>query len=193
MLFIDSRIFYAILLAYTGLIVVIKPDNAGAEITEGLGITILIAVLGVFVDLIRTKGFNRSNLPTIIEAIIFTLLGALMLIFGKELGSILQLLLCIAIIINSIANILCIFDYKNIRDKFEKRTNNKGKGKKGNVSDAGSIVAKAISEDFMSHFSTTHSFPSEIIYILFIFPSSLLHQPSKKSLKNIVSRKLDKV
>lgn len=146
MLFINSRVFYAILLAYTGLVVVINPNNAGAEITEGLGITILIAVLGVFIDLIRTKGFNRSNLPTIIESIIFTILGTLMLLFGKELGSILQLLICIAIIINSIVNILCIYDYKNIRDIYEKRANDKDK--KSNMSSAASAVSKAISEDF---------------------------------------------
>ena len=85
-------------------------------------------------------------LPTIVETIIFTILGVLMLLFGKELGSILQLLICLAIIINSIVNILCIYDYKNIRDKDDKRANNKDK--KSNMSGAASAVSKAISEDF---------------------------------------------
>ena len=55
----------------------------------------LHTVLGVFIDLFRQKGFNRSNVPTIVEAVIFSALGVCMLLFGRILGNVLELLIYI--------------------------------------------------------------------------------------------------
>lgn len=99
--------------------------------------------------MIANKEFNRKNVPSIIEAFIFLALGVLMIIFSAPLGAVLQRVICIAIIINSISNLVCQFDYKDARSKRDEKANKRAEREER--TSVASKVDESIREDFIKY------------------------------------------
>ena len=116
---ITSRLFTAGLLIFLGIRVALNPTSAPSKIAWGLGLAILIATVGLFIGFITTKGFNRSNLVPIIETILFTILGGCMIIFSDAFGVVLEEMICVAIIVNCTANLLCLRNFDKMRSSLD--------------------------------------------------------------------------
>ncbi len=147
--FIGSRIFTAGLVIFLGVRLLIDPASAPNKTAWGIGLVMIIAAGSILIEIIAEKGFNRKNLPSIIEAIIFLVLGVLMIIFSAPFGAVLERIVWIAVIINSISNLFCLLDYKDSRRKRDERSK-----KREENEDKSSVAAKvneSIKEDFIKY------------------------------------------
>lgn len=107
---IGSRLVCAGLLIFLGIRITINPNSAPGKIAWGIGLAILICTAGLLIGFLTTGSFRRGNLILILETILFTILGACMIIFSKAFGAVLEELVFTGIIINSIANLFCLWD-----------------------------------------------------------------------------------
>ncbi|MBO4396082.1 MAG: hypothetical protein J5819_07025 [Eubacterium sp.] len=134
MLLIGSRLVFGGLLAFLGIRVALDPNSAPKKIAWGLGLAIIIAMVGLLAGYITSKNFKRTNLIPIIETIVFTIIGAVMIIFSNALGPLVQVLFFLAVIICCITNLLLLIDFGNIREKrIEKKKNAEAKVEKNSV------------------------------------------------------------
>ena len=139
---IGGRLVYGGLLMFLGVRIVIDPNSAPKKIAWGLGLAILIATVGLLIGYITTKSFNRENLVPILETIAFTVLGVCMIIFDWDFGAVLQEVLFVAVIVNSITNLICLRDLNDIHAKIEARRAKKNRDK------VIQSVDRAVKEDF---------------------------------------------
>ena len=142
---IGSRLVFGGLLAFLGIRIVFDPNSAPKKIVWGLGLAIIIAMVGLIIGFIKTKSFNRSNLVSIIETIVFTILGVCMIIFDKAFAPMVQELAFILIIFSCVVNILCLKNFMNIQTRIDKKKEEKQE--ETVVHD----VNKAIKDDFVRY------------------------------------------
>ena len=147
--FLGSRIFTAGLVIFLGVRLLFDPASAPDKTAWGIGLVMIIAAGSIFIEMIAKKEFNRKNVPSIIEAFIFLALGVLMIIFSAPLGAVLQRVICIAIIINSISNLVCLFDYKDARSKRDEKANKRAEREER--TSVASKVDESIREDFIKY------------------------------------------
>ena len=147
--FIDSRIFTAGLVIFLGIRLLIDPASAPSKTAWGIGLVMIIAAGSILIEIIAEKGFNRKNLPSIIEAFIFLALGVLMIIFSEPFGALMERIVWIAVIINSISNLFCLVDYKDSRRKREERSEKREE--RENKRYVSSKVNESIKEDFIKY------------------------------------------
>ncbi len=146
---ITSRLFVAGLLIFLGIRVAINPSSAPSKIAWGLGLAILIATGGLFISFFTTKSFNRANLVPIVETILFTILGACMIIFSGAFGVVLEEIICAAIIVNCTANLLCLRNFDKMRKTLDEKAEMRRKKHSGNqvIQDVG----QSIKDDFAKY------------------------------------------
>ncbi len=146
---VTGRLFSAGLLIFLGIRVAIDPGSAPSKIAWGLGLAILIATAGLFISFITEKGFNRQNLVPIIETILFTILGVCMIIFSSVFGVFLEELVCIAIIVNCTANVLCLRNFDQMRNRLDEEAEKRRVRHSGDriITDVG----QAIRDDFTKY------------------------------------------
>lgn len=147
--FIGSRIFTAGLVIFLGVRLLIDPSSAPNKTAWGIGLVMIIAAGAIVIEMIVEKSFNRKNLPSIIEAFLFLALGVLMIIFSAPIGAVLEQVVFISIIINSISNLVCLVDYKDSRRKREERS--KKRSEREDKSNVASKVDESIKEDFFKY------------------------------------------
>ncbi len=147
--FIGSRLFTAGLMIFLGVRLLINPASAPNKTTWGIGLAMIIVAGSILIEIIAKKDFNRKNLPSIIEAFIFLALGVLMILFSAPIGAFLEQIVCIAIIINSISNLVCLVDYKDFRRKSEERSEKRAE--KEYKSYVASKVDESIKKDFIKY------------------------------------------
>ena len=133
---------------FLGIRIMIDPSSAPSKISFGLGLVLIIASIGLIVGFITSKAFNKSNIVSIIESVIFTVLGVLMIIFSDFFGSILHVIVWVAIIINCLSELLFILSKK---ERFNKRNKSKNYKDKYSEHEVVSKVTEAISDDFKKY------------------------------------------
>ena len=119
---ISSRLVFGGLFAFLGIRVAINPGSAPNKISWGLGLAIIVAMVGLLAGFITTKSFTRTNLIPIIESITFTILGICMIIFDKAIGPLIEELFFVVVIINSVIELLYLFNFRDIKSRIDKRS-----------------------------------------------------------------------
>lgn len=146
--FLETRLFTGCLMIFMGIRIMIAPSSAPSKISFGLGLVLIIASIGLIVGFITSKSFNKSNIVSIIESVIFTVLGVLMIIFSDFFGSILHVIVWVAIIINCLSELLYILSKK---ERFNKQNKSKNYKDKYSEHEVVSKVTEAISDDFKKY------------------------------------------
>ena len=146
--FLETRLFMGCLMIFLGIRIMIDPSSAPSKISFGLGLVLIIASIGLIVGFITSKSFNKSNIVSIIESVIFTVLGVLMIIFSGFFGSILHVIVWVAIIINCLSELLFILSKK---ERFNKQNKSKNYKDKYSEHEVVSKVTEAISDDFKKY------------------------------------------
>ena len=146
--FLETRLFTGCLMIFMGIRIMIAPSSAPSKISFGLGLVLIIASIGLIVGFITSKSFNKSNIVSIIESVIFTVLGVLMIIFSDFFGSILHVIVWVAIIINCLSELLFILSKK---ERFNKQNKSKNYKDKYSEHEVVSKVTEAISDDFKKY------------------------------------------
>ena len=146
--FLETRLFMGCLMIFLGIRIMIDPSSAPSKISFGLGLVLIIASIGLIVGFITSKSFNKSNIVSIIESVIFTVLGVLMIIFSDFFGSILHVIVWVAIIINCLSELLFILSKK---ERFNKQNKSKNYKDKYSEHEVVSKVTEAISDDFKKY------------------------------------------
>ena len=146
--FLETRLFMGCLMIFLGIRIMIDPSSAPSKISFGLGLVLIIASIGLIVGFITSKSFNKYNIVSIIESVIFTVLGVLMIIFSDFFGSILHVIVWGAIIINCLSELLFILSKK---ERFNKRNKSKNYKDKYSEHEVVSKVTEAISDDFKKY------------------------------------------
>ena len=120
----NTQIVKAALMLYLGIRLIINPASAPNKMAWSMGLAIVIAAGTILLEMITTKSFNRKNLVSIIEGFLFLIFGAVMILFSKPMGAVLEQAVCIALIINSITNIIRLIysriSKKDLKDKPKK-------------------------------------------------------------------------
>ena len=146
--FLETRLFMGCLMIFLGIRIMIDPSSAPSKISFGLGLVLIIASIGLIVGFITSKSFNKSNIVSIIESVIFTVLGVLMIIFSDFFGIILHVIVWVAIIINCLSELLFILSKK---ERFNKQNKSKNYKDKYSEHEVVSKVTEAISDDFKKY------------------------------------------
>ena len=146
--FLETRLFMGCLMIFLGIRIMIDPSSAPSKISFGLGLVLIIASIGLIVGFITSKSFNKSNIVSIIESVIFTVLGVLMIIFSGFFGNILHVIVWVAIIINCLSELLFILSKK---ERFNKQNKSKNYKDKYSEHEVVSKVTEAISDDFKKY------------------------------------------
>lgn len=146
--FLETRLFMGCLMIFLGIRIMINPSSAPSKISVGLGLVLIIASIGLIVGFITSKSFNKSNIVSIIESVIFTVLGVLMIIFSDFFGNILHVIVWVAIIINCLSELLFILSKK---ERFNMRNRSKNYKDKYSEHEVVSKVTEAISDDFRKY------------------------------------------
>ena len=146
--FLETRLFMGCLMIFLGIRIMIDPSSAPSKISFGLGLVLIIASIGLIVGFITSKSFNKSNIVSIIESVIFTVLGVLMIVFSDFFGNILHVIVWVAIIINCLSELLFILSKK---ERFNKQNKSKNYKDKYSEHEVVSKVTEAISDDFKKY------------------------------------------
>jgi len=146
--FLETRLFMGCLMIFLGVRIMIDPSSAPSKISFGLGLVLIIASVCLIVGFITSKSFNKANIVSIIESVIFTVLGVLMIIFSDFFGNILHVIVWVAIIINCLSELLFILSKK---ERFNKRNKSKNYKDKYSEHEVVSKVTEAISDDFKKY------------------------------------------